>query len=685
MYGKLIVVVSLLLLVVGSVQAADIHEAADAGDVETIQSILAEHPELVNAPDTAGRFDTKGSLPIHLATLNGHLEAVKLLIANGADVNAGDGDNSTPIFCAGYRGYLDILNTLVDHGATIEVRDNLNVTPLLASAWGGNLDMVRFLGEKGASFDVRDNRGYTPLLASARSGNPELVEYLLDKGVDINAQNNGGISAVYMAASGDHAEVLDLLEKRGANLNAADNDGTSPLAAAVHGARVDAVKKLLELGAEVNILDNHGYTPLCHAMVRWVPTELVHLLIEHGAEVNALTDSSAAPIVVASEQGTNEQARTLEKVRALISSGAEVDFTNQREDQTPLVIAASRGNDELAGIILNEGADAGMTDPRYGRTPLHWSAIRGKSGLASLLLAHGADIEARDKAGKSTLYYATRYGNTSTADVLKAAGARTLGTEESYGPSTLVGQNLGDKEAAIWYLGISGWGIKTRNHFLIFDYAEMGAMPDEPCLANGHIDPREIKDLNVAVFSSHEHSDHYDTTIFGWQEQIPNITYVLGHRPEGRTGYEYIAPRTDKAIGDLHVWTIPATDAGVGYLIEVDGLFIFHAGDHANGEVGLHAPYTDQIDYLASLGNEVDLAFLPISGCGMGTPESIKEGVYYALQKLTPRVFSPQHMLFSTYAYREFVDEAREKGVLIPIICAENGGDCYLYKNGGVM
>ena len=67
------------------------------------------------------------------------------------------------------------------------------------------------------------------------------------------------------------------------------------------------------------------------------------------------------------------------------------------------------------------------------------------------------------------------------------------------------------------------------------------------------------------------------------------------------------------------------------------------------GVVGGAAEYTDEIDYLAGLGKPIDLAFLPISGCSLGTPESVREGVYYALEKLQPSVFFPQHAGNASY------------------------------------
>jgi L-ascorbate metabolism protein UlaG (beta-lactamase superfamily) len=232
-------------------------------------------------------------------------------------------------------------------------------------------------------------------------------------------------------------------------------------------------------------------------------------------------------------------------------------------------------------------------------------------------------------------------------------------------------------EALVRYLGHSGWSVRTARHFLVFDYHEMSGRPDEPCLANGFVVPEEIKSLPVTVFSTHEHRDHYDTLIFGWRESVPNITYVLGHQPADQTGYEYIPPRESRMIGDMKVTTIHSTDAGVGYIVEVDGLTIFHAGDHSAGTVDLPEPFRTEIDFIGDNCPRPDLAFLPISGCSLGTPESVKAGAYYIIDNLHPRVVFPQHRGNAEYDLALFEQEARERGVTTPVRAAGHRGDVF--------
>lgn len=90
----------------------------------------------------------------------------------------------------------------------------------------------------------------------------------------------------------------------------------------------------------------------------------------------------------------------------------------------------------------------------------------------------------------------------------------------------LLSKNLDEGEAIIWYLYYSGWAIRTKFHFLIFDYWEKEKKPANPSLENGFINVKEIQDLNTYIFVTHAHADHYDPIILYWQDSVENIIYI---------------------------------------------------------------------------------------------------------------------------------------------------------------
>ncbi len=694
--------ITLILFSGLSLYASEIHDAAQTGDTVTLNTLMKDNPELINTTDSLG------SLPLHLASLRGHLEAVQLLIEQGAEISAGDADNTTPLLCASIGGHLGIFKLLLSKGATLTETDNLGQTAITTASSSGNIELVDYLLEKGADINHCNNRGRGVLHLAALRGQNDMLKHLVNLGVNLNARDNDSMSVLCAAGYAGqnatietlielgcdvneapnthghtpliaaiwfgHQEAVELFLTKGADLTWTDNDGSTPLHYSASRGHIDVTQLLIDKGLDINTIDNNGTRPI--NVAAWNSSEMVQWLIDNGSKVNAVNDSSQAPITGAILGNHNDA------LKALLNAGAKPNRCSQNGN-FPIHEAIGQGYLEAAKILLEANADINSKEQRYSRTPLHFAAINGNSEIAQFLISHKADINTHDIEKHTPMYYAVKYGNKTIADMLKEKGAICEGIEENYEPPVLLSEIPQNGKATVWYLGHSGWGIRTANHFLIFDYFKDESKPDRPCLKNGFIDPQELGkalgDAKVIIFSSHEHGDHYDTTIFGWQNELTNITYVLGHQPADRNGYEYIPPHTDKSIGGVNVKTITSTDAGVGYLIDVDGLTIFHAGDHSNGEIGLHAEYTDEIDYLSGLGNPIDLAFLPISGCSLGTPESVKEGVYYALRKLNPKVFIPQHAGTAGYRYREFAETAREDGFSLKINYAEYCGDSFTF------
>jgi len=243
---------------------------------------------------------------------------------------------------------------------------------------------------------------------------------------------------------------------------------------------------------------------------------------------------------------------------------------------------------------------------------------------------------------------------------------------------------LQEREASVWYLGHSGWAVRTKNHLLVFDYAPFVPPCDEPSLANGHINHEEIAGARVDVFASHAHGDHYSPAVFDWRDQVKKITYVFGFRPDSASGYEFVGPRDTRKIDGMKVSAIESNDSGAGFLVEVDGVTILHPGDHANRRRDFSGPYKAEIDWLAGLGVRPDIAFLPIAGCGFGDQEAVRLGVEYALETLEPAVFFPMHGGTNSGRYRDFISQCEDRFPKTRMIAVENRGDHYLYKKGKI-
>ena len=90
-------------------------QAAKKGDVETLQSLLASDPALLNARDK------DGSTALHCAAWKDHRELVAFLLGAGADVNAhneNDHWGTTPLHAAAHANNTAVAKLLTKHGAT---------------------------------------------------------------------------------------------------------------------------------------------------------------------------------------------------------------------------------------------------------------------------------------------------------------------------------------------------------------------------------------------------------------------------------------------------------------------------------------------------------------------------------------------------------------------------------------
>ena len=104
------------------------------------------------------------------------------------------------------------------------------------------------------------------------------------------------------------------------------------------------------------------------------------------------------------------------------------------------------------------------------------------------------------------------------------------------------------------------------------------------------IEPSELRACDVTVFSSHVHADHFAPFVLKWAHEIPGIRYVLSYDIDaGSTANVTKAyPNMTYDVGGLKVRTLKSTDEGVAFIVEAEGLKLFHAGDlnwwHWEGE-----------------------------------------------------------------------------------------------------
>ncbi len=115
---------------------------------------------------------------LYAVAARGEIDAVRKMIANGANVNETDKEGSTPLHAAAYHGYADVMEALLDAGAKVDARDVYGFTPLHAAAREGQLAAARLLVKRGANVDLTEESGLTPVQVARLMGRTDVADYL---------------------------------------------------------------------------------------------------------------------------------------------------------------------------------------------------------------------------------------------------------------------------------------------------------------------------------------------------------------------------------------------------------------------------------------------------------------------------------------------------------------------------
>lgn len=242
---------------------------------------------------------------------------------------APDGGELTPLVYAARSGALDAARVLVEAGADVNQLTRYGWSPLLAAVQNRNYQMARFLIEHGANASIPNQGGWTPLYLATDNRNLEggdyptrepdmdhleLIKLLLEAGADVNARliestetrtvftnqwldENGATAFLRASQSGD-IELMKLLLSYGADPHINTALGVTPLAAAagigwVEGVTsewsmeqtVEAVKLLLDLGIDPNFQADTGRVAL-HGAAHKGATAVVKVLVDAGARMD---------------------------------------------------------------------------------------------------------------------------------------------------------------------------------------------------------------------------------------------------------------------------------------------------------------------------------------------------------------------------------------------------------------
>ena len=145
----------------------------------------------------------------------------------------------------------------------------------------------------------------------------------------------------------------------------------------------------------------------------------VRVLLDQGTIDLSDKEIGYMPLMVATMKNNTAMAALLLKFGAEIN-GLFVD--SQGEKRTPLEVACSFGNVELASMLINKGASLYVSDSR-GFTPFHGACIRGDLEIVKLLLKSDMNIDEPSSNGTTALMMAVYAGQADMVRFLLQEGA----------------------------------------------------------------------------------------------------------------------------------------------------------------------------------------------------------------------------------------------------------------------
>nr|XP_011711556.1 ankyrin repeat domain-containing protein 29 isoform X3 [Macaca nemestrina] len=228
------------------------------------------------------------------AARRGNLALLKLLLNSGrVDVDCRDSHGTTLLMVAAYAGHIDCVRELVLQGADINLQRESGTTALFFAAQQGHNDVVRFLFGFGASTEFRTKDGATALFLAAQGGYLDVIRLLLASGAKVNQPRQDGTAPLWIASQMGHSEVVRVMLLRGAERDAARNDGTTALLKAANKGYNDVIEELLKFSPTLGILKNG--TSALHAAVLSGNTKTVALLLEAGADPSLRNKANELP------------------------------------------------------------------------------------------------------------------------------------------------------------------------------------------------------------------------------------------------------------------------------------------------------------------------------------------------------------------------------------------------------
>ena len=343
----------LLSLILAPVLGNKLHSAAQSGDTQALQALLATADErgiipncecwwweLQCAPCSIDDSHRGGLTPVIYAAGMGNALALGILIRAGADIDETTIDGMSAALHAAVTGNVVALQVLIEAKADLNIANRAGLGPIHAAANRGELGALKLLINSTAHLNMQTATGWSAAMYASANGHSAALTALTGAGCDLNLTSKDGKNAVIVAAEWRRAHSLEQLVTMDADLDHRNAEGSSAL--------------MLLAGAQVT-----GHAPTDNVVV-----EMVSQLIKAGANLGRRNTTSADSIATvpedsaaAREPAQMEDTRTGAKKPKKAKKAKKKKKKKKHRNIDPTYLAAGAGQTEVLALLLNAGAE----------------------------------------------------------------------------------------------------------------------------------------------------------------------------------------------------------------------------------------------------------------------------------------------------------------------------------------